>query len=185
MARQLLLRVESPMDRTLGHTPPSAHALPLSWTLAMVLLAGTFTASGQKLDLPARIVLTADHTLEFNLALKSNDVKLTALQWDLVLPVSSGGGLRVDARGTQSDKIVHCALQAGSSPVRTVYRCILAGGTNRISSGPVARFTVRLGNPMGANSRARRFIHVQHALGVSADLKQTIIDDTQAPLESQ
>lgn len=188
MAERLLRSRNTDEQRTEAEEcceSPGVPGLTTRWPAAILLLVAGGVASAQTLVLPNKIVLNRDRTAEFRVALSSNEAKLTALQWDIELPGGDGVGLsafQAESKNHGQNKTLNCAVQRDSSAAHSVYRCILAGGRDAIKPGPIARFTLTTPKPGAVGAK---FIRIQHAEGVTADLKRTDLPDTQAAVKSR
>ncbi len=105
--------------------------------------------------------------------------QLVALQWKISLPA----GLRLEAddiavgsAAEKAHKTITCAKPRETEPTKAgpTFSCVLAGGQQSISDGPLA--TVRVTFPMGLHSAK---VLVREAKGVTADLKGLTIPDAE------
>jgi hypothetical protein len=105
-----------------------------------------------------------------------------ALQWDFSLPVSIRLNSQMAVPGeaaTQAQKSVRCAILANREGKDQICRCILAGGTSPIPSGPVAvvQYSATRGSQPGTYA-----LHIRKALAVSSDNKKVDLKDTQTEI---
>lgn len=123
---------------------------------------------GQSLQLPSEVNATRNSNVTLALSLSAGQRKLTALQWEIVVPIEQTTleTYKVGSMGRSAEKTLQCAGGRVAGKLH-IYRCILAGGLKPIQNGDVAdlRFSVR-------NASLIK-IRIENAKGVSADLKAT------------
>ncbi len=130
---------------------------------------------GQSLHVPAS---RADQSGEgsFSLLLESPDGKApVAMQWQLLVPSMFRIGdadVKPGKAALASGKSVVCGAggQKPGTESGVRYTCILAGGVNRISNGPVAEVHYRV--EAGVHVR-RGQVTIEKVVGVSLDLRST------------
>ena len=108
-----------------------------------------------------------------------------ALQWEFSVPpaiVVSTGDITIGKGGESARKSLTCATKATTAAKQraTRYACILAGGQDPISNGPIAVVQYRpQWDPQGTPIR----VAIENILGVSADLKRIPMPNTDAILD--
>ena len=124
----------------------------------------------------------------FSLILEApEDKALAALQWEFSVPPAIAVAKDDIAPGKAAEsagKSLTCARKAdqGGAAGAVRYACILAGGERPIAQGPIAVVRYRAQTDVhGAPIR----VHIEKALGVSADLKRIEIADTDAIITIQ
>jgi len=102
-----------------------------------------------------------------------------ALQWDFSFPESvqlNAKGAMAEDTAAKAQKSIRCEILANREGKTQTCRCILAGGTALLPSGPIANV------PFGParNFRPGRYqLQTKKALAVGADLKKMALKDTQ------
>jgi len=123
----------------------------------------------QTLQLPREVVKISGSEAVLKLTLSAADKKLTAMQWDIIIPAEQTLETHnLGAAGRSAEKVLQCAGDARVGGKVHTYRCILAGGLKPIPSGDVAELRFKIRRDAGPIK-----IRIDHAKGVTADLKAT------------
>jgi hypothetical protein len=125
---------------------------------------------GQTLQLPNEVTATSGSEAVLKLTLSAVHLKLTAMQWDIVIPAEQTT-LEVHSvgeAGQSAEKVLQCAGDGRATGKIHTYRCILAGGVKPIPSGDVAELRFKIRRDAGPIK-----VRIEHAKGVTADLKGT------------
>jgi len=155
-----------------------------SWTMRKLyfLLSMPGLVWGQALNL-SPVSAAAGKVAPMTMTFKApSGAEPTALQWEISYPSPQLGLEETDVAIGSAAKAAGKTLTCHGRPLdagKYIYRCILAGGSQRVPSGPVAVFSFRV---RASAQPGRATVQLSNTMGVSSDGKQTAVDSSQADI---